>query len=31
MNFKKDRYTVIKNAITKELANFCYDYFILKR
>jgi ribosomal protein S8 len=31
MNFKKDRYTVIKNAITKELASFCYDYFLLKR
>jgi hypothetical protein len=31
MNFKKDRYIVIKNAITKELANFCYDYFLLKR
>jgi len=31
MNFKKDRYIVIKNAITKELASFCYDYFLLKR
>jgi len=31
MNFNKDRYIIIKNAISKELASFCYDYFLLKR
>jgi hypothetical protein len=31
MNFKKNKYTVIKKAISKELAEFCYDYFLLKR
>jgi hypothetical protein len=31
MNFKKDKYIVIKKAISKELANFCYNYFIIKR
>ena len=31
MNFKKNKYTVIKKAISKELADFCYNYFIMKR
>ena len=31
MNFKKNKYTVIKKAISEELAKFCYDYFIMKR
>lgn len=29
--FKKDKFTVVKKAISKELAKFCFDYFILKR
>ena len=29
--FQKNRYVVIKNAISKELAEFCCDYFSLKR
>ena len=31
MNFKKDKYIIIKNAILKDLADFCYDYFMMKR
>ena len=31
MNFKKDKYIVIKQAVSKELIKFCYDYFIMKR
>lgn len=31
MNFEKNKYTVIKQAISKELATFCYNYFLLKR
>ena len=31
LNFKKDKYCIIRNSISKELANFCYDYLILKR
>ena len=31
MNFKQNKYTIIKQAISKELASFCYDYFLLKR
>ena len=31
MNFKKDKYQVIKSAISKELADFCYQYFLNKR
>jgi len=31
MSFKKNKYIVIKKAISKELANFCYDYFMMKR
>ena len=31
MSFKKNRYIVIKNAISKELADFSFNYFMLKR
>ena len=31
MSFKKDKYQVIKGAISKELADFCYQYFLNKR
>ena len=31
MSFEKNKYTIIKQAISKELANFCYDYILLKR
>jgi len=31
MNFKINKYVVIKNAISKEMANFIYEYFLLKR
>ena len=31
MSFKKKRYLVIKNAISKELAEFCFHYFLIKR
>jgi hypothetical protein len=31
MSFKKNKYTIIKKAISVELAQFCYDYFIMKR
>ena len=31
MNFKKDKYQVIKGAISNELADFCYQYFLNKR
>ena len=31
MSFKKNSYQVIKGAISKELANFCYEYFLNKR
>jgi len=31
MSFKDNKYTVIKSAISKELANFVYDYFYMKR
>jgi hypothetical protein len=31
MSFEKNKYLVIKNAISDELANFCYNYFIIKR
>ena len=30
MSFKKDKYQVIKNAISTELADFCYQYFLNK-
>jgi hypothetical protein len=29
--FKEKKYTVIKSAISKELSNFIYNYFLLKR
>jgi hypothetical protein len=29
--FKKNKYIVIKEAISKDLAKFCYDYFMMKR
>ena len=31
MNFKKDKYAVIKQAIPKELAEFLYNYFLMKK
>ena len=31
MSFKRKKYLVIKKAITKEMANFIYGYFIMKR
>ena len=31
MTFETNKYLVIKNAISNELANFVYDYFLLKR
>ena len=29
--FKKDKYAIIKQAISTELANFIYNYFLMKR
>ena len=31
MNFKKNKYTVIKNAISKDLAIFVANYFLMKK
>ena len=31
MSFKKDHYQIIKSAISEELADFCYQYFLNKR
>jgi len=31
MSFQQKKYQVIKNAISYELANFCFNYFLLKR
>ena len=31
MSFKKNKYQVIKSAISDELADFCYQYFLNKR
>ena len=31
MSFKKNKYQIIKGAISKELADFCYQYFLNKR
>jgi len=31
MSFKKNKYAIIKKAISKELADFIYKYFLLKR
>ena len=30
-NFKKDRFTVIEKAIDPKIANFIYNYFLMKR
>jgi len=31
MNFKKNKYTIIKKAISKDFALFLYNYFLIKR
>ena len=31
MSFKKNKYTVIKNAVEKNLAEFCYNYLLVKK
>ena len=31
MSFKKNKYTVLKKIISRELADFCYAYFLNKR
>ena len=31
MSFKSKKYTIIRKAISKELADFCYNYFLIKR
>ena len=31
MSFKKNKYSLLKNAISKELASFAYQYFLNKR
>ena len=31
MSFEKNKYEVVKKAISKELASFCYAYFLNKR
>ena len=31
MSFKKNKYIIIKNAISFEIAKFVFDYFVLKR
>ena len=31
MNFKKNKFLIIKKTLSKELANFCSTYFIIKR
>ena len=31
MSFKKNKYTVIKEAVPKNIAEFVYNYFLLKR
>ena len=31
MSFKKNKYTVLKNAISPEIAEFVYKYFLNKR
>ena len=31
MSFKKNNYQVIRGCISKELADFVYNYFLLKR
>ena len=29
--FQKNKYSVLKNAISKEMADFCFTYFLNKR
>jgi len=31
MSFKNNKYIVLKEAISKDLAKFCYDYFMMKK
>lgn len=31
MSFKKNKYTIIKSAISKDLATFCYNYLLMKK
>ena len=31
MNFKKNKYLVIKNVISKDLATFLANYFVIKK
>ena len=31
MSFKKNKYVVVKKAVSKEVINFLRDYFILKK
>jgi hypothetical protein len=31
MNFKKNKYIIIKKAISEDLVKFCYDYFMMKK
>ena len=31
MSFKKNKYTVLKNAVSKEVADMAYSYFLNKR
>jgi hypothetical protein len=31
MSFKKNKYTVIKEAISKDMATFIYNYFLMKK
>ena len=31
MTFQTKKYQLIKGALSYELANFCYNYFLLKR
>ena len=31
MSFEKNKYIIVKNAISYELANFCLNYFLLKK
>jgi hypothetical protein len=31
MSFQQNKYQVLKNAVSYELANFCFNYFLLKR
>ena len=31
MTFKENKYQIIRGAVSFELANFCFNYFVLKR